>query len=205
MIDIYEDILALLRQDNPLEKICEEITEQINKADKKFKIERIAREHAKQREAEEKAAAEKLAVSKVEHCREIGELMSKYFDKFYPDLPRGDAIDPQIIVDLMESTAALVREHNASVTTTPCCECKVSNEDPENDIPEDEEMAECGSGDETIEDSNDNEKVSFYGSYESYEKVGDEPAKVVKKTFTSPEEADKTFKKLIANLRKNWN
>ena len=201
MIDIYEDILALLRQDNPLEKICEEITEQINKADKKFKIERIAREHAKQREEEEKAAAEKLAISKIEHCREIGDLMSKYFDKFYPDLPRGDAIDPQVIVDLLENSAALVREHNTPVNKDP------ETEEKELEIvftPE-EGATECGSGELTVEESKDDKEVTFYGSYESYEKVGDEPAKVVKKTFTSPEEADKTFKKLIANLRKNWN
>lgn len=201
MIDIYEDILALLRQDNPLEKICEEITEQINEADKKFKVERIAREQAKQREEEEKAAAEKLAISKIEHCREIGDLMSKYFDKFYPDLPRGEAMDPQIIVDLLENSAALVREHNAFVNKDP----ETEEEELEIVFTPEEDIAECGSGDPAVEESKDDKDVTFYGSYESYEKIGDEPAKVVKKTFTSPEEADKTFKKLIANLRKNWN
>lgn len=201
MINIYEDILALLRQDNPLEKICEEITEQINEADKKFKVERIAREQAKQREEEEKAAAEKLAISKIEHCREIGDLMSKYFDKFYPDLPRGDAIDPQIIVDLLENSAALVREHNVLVNKDP----ETEEEELEIVFTPEEGATECGSGELAVEESKDDKDITFYGSYESYEKVGDEPAKVVKKTFTSPEEADKTFKKLIANLRKNWN
>lgn len=200
MIDIYEDILDLLRQDNPLEKICEELTEQINEADKKFKIERLVRENAK-----------KLVDDKIEHCSRISAMMGDYFSKFYPDLPRGGDIDPHIIMDLLENSAELVKKHNALATVDPGCEDKnpaivFTPDEGEPDIvftPEEEEDAvECGSGEEAIEDSNGNEKVSFYGSYESYEKIGDEPAKIVKKTFTSPAEANKVIKGLIGKLHK---